>query len=211
MQPDKTIVERIRSSLRYGLLTKTMLERLALRGIKIQPYFLVVEQLFEVIGKEFETGFEEFQSGFLGPEDMEVVSNCRNWNRPKEYYVNLLNEGKDCFGVKNDGELAAFMWVDLKACNYKGDRFPLKQNEAYFFDAWTLEKSRGKKIASFMRYECYKVLHGMGRQKFYSISEYFNAPAIKFKRRLGAENIKLGLFVDLFGKHHWTWELKRYD
>lgn len=204
-------IGRIRNIYRYDLLTKTILEKLAFRGIKIQPYFIVQEQLFEHLGKQFETGFEDFETGFLEPEDMPFVSTSRNWNLPTEFYLKKLKEGQKCFGVKCRGELAAFMWVDLREFNYEGDKFTLKQDEAYFYDAWTLDRFRGKRIAPYMRYQCYRALGQVGRKKFYSLTEYFNTPAAKFKERLGAKNIKLGIFIKLFEKRCWTFKLKRYE
>lgn len=207
----REIIGKIWSKSHHGLLINTLRVKLALKGIIIQPYFLVQEQLFENLGKQFETGFEEFETGFLEPEDMCSVSTSRKWSRTEKHYLKLLEEGKKCFGVKCNSELAAFMWVDLKECNFDSNRFALKQDCAYLFDAWTLEHFRGRRIAPYMRYQCYKALNQLGRNKYYSITEYFNTPAAKFKKRLGAKNIKLGLVIKLFGKYHWVWELKRYE
>jgi len=195
-------IGKIWSTYRHGLLINTFRIKLALKGIRIQPYFLVREQLFENLGKQFETGFEEFETVFLEPEDMCAVSASRKWGLTEKHYLKLLEEGKKCFGVKCNSELAAFMWVDLKECNFEGNRFALKQDWAYLYNAWTLEHFRGRRIASYMRYQCYKALNQLGRNKYYSITEYFNTPAAKFKERLGAKNIKLGLAIGLFGKYN---------
>jgi len=195
---------------RYGTLMKYILEKLAIKGVKVQPYYLVREQLLESIRSEFEIGYDDYKYSFLGPEDMKVISQCRNWNRPPAYYVNLLNRNQKCFGIKYKGQLVAFTWIDLNKCNFLGENFFLNNNEAYFYDAWTLKEYRGKKIASFMRYQCYRALNQMGKDSFFSISEFFNPPAQKFKERLGAKNMKLGIFFELFQKYRWTWNLKAY-
>jgi hypothetical protein len=38
----------------------------------------------------------------------------------------------------------------------------------------------------------------MGYTKFYSITECFNAPAINFKKKLQAKNIKLCFYLGIF-------------
>jgi hypothetical protein len=197
-------VDKIKSLFKYNIFVKTVLEGMALKGIKIQPYYLVLEQLDENINFSFEKEFEGYTCGYLTREEMEEVSSCRNWGHSAEFYVDRMNIGQKCFGVKYTGSLAAFLWIDVKECNFKGKKFKLKTNEAYFYDQWTVEKYRGKKIASFIRLQCYRTLNREGRNVFFSISEVFNKPAIKFKQRLGAKNIKIGIYIELFKKYGWS-------
>jgi len=196
-------INRIKSLFKYKIFVKTVLERLALKGIKIQPYYLVLEQLLQDIDPIFDNGYEEYTCGYLAYEDMEEVSNCRNWCHPAEFYIDRMKSSQKCFGVKYKGSLAAFVWIDVKECNFKGEKFKLKNNEAYFYDQWTVDKYRGKKIASYIRLQCYRALNREGRNVFFSISEVFNKPAIKFKQRLGAKNIKIGIYIELFNKYSW--------
>ncbi len=200
--------EKIRNKFRYGLFIKALQDRFQNIGIKIRPYYLVQEFLIEELQQELEKGFENYECGFLDPKDMIILAQNRDWNLSEEFYLGLLKEGKKCFGVKLGGQLAAFTWVNFDECHDRGDRFSLKENEAYLFDAYTFREFRGKKIAPFMRYRSYKALYQMGINKFYSISEYFNTPSIKFKKRLGARFLKLGLFIELFNKYRWTIKLK---
>ena len=50
----------------------------------------------------------------------------------------------------------------------------------------------------------------MGRVKCYSYSDLFNTPSIRFKKKLNAKILELGLYVELFKKYHWNWTIKRY-
>jgi len=202
-------IKRIQEKVHYGLFIHTLLGKFRYKGINIRPYYLVREQLVEHFGKKFDTGFDEFEIGFLKSKDMAFASYSRNVH--EKAYLKRLDEGKKCFGVKFNGELAALMWVDLEKCNFQSEMFSLQQNEAYLYDTWTSNDFRGKGIAPYMRYQCYKALNKLYRNKFYSITEYFNTPAVKFKKRLGAKNIKLRLFVELFRKYNRTFEIKRYE
>ena len=91
-----------------------------------------------------------------------------------------------------------------------GYKFPLKDNEAYLFDAYTLMHFRGKGLAPYIRYQCYKELAKSDRHKLFSISNYFNTPSIKFKNKLNAKFLELRLSVELFRKWSFDLHLKKY-
>ena len=69
---------------------------------------------------------------------------------------------------------------------------------------------RGKGIAPYIRYQLYKELTKLGRNKLYSISDFFNAPAIKFKKKLNAKSHKLILFIEIFNKWRFSLLIKKY-
>jgi hypothetical protein len=201
---------KIQEKFRYGVATKVVLDRIAMMGVRITPFYLVEERLFEELASEMETGFEGFEIDLLGPEDMEAIGRTPGYDVSTEQLLERLAKGQKCFGVRHEGSLAAFTWADLRECFDTWCRFPLAENEAYLFDAYTLEAFRGKRIAPFMRYYCYRALNQMGRDRFYSISEVFNAPSIRFKNRLKARCLSLWLTFELFGRHRWTVKLKDY-
>jgi hypothetical protein len=61
-----------------------------------------------------------------------------------------------------------------------------------------------------MRYQCYKELAKMGKVRLYSITSLFNTSAMKFKQKLNAKPLKLGLFVKLFKRWHFDLPLRKY-
>ena len=69
---------------------------------------------------------------------------------------------------------------------------------------------RGKNLAPYLRYKSYEMLKEMGRDKLYSISEYFNSPAVKFKQKLNAKKLKIILFINLFNKFSRCFTVKTY-
>jgi hypothetical protein len=62
-----------------------------------------------------------------------------------------------------------------------------------------------------MRVESYRHLRQAGRHTFYSISDYFNSPAIRFKEKLNAEAIRLYLRIKLGGRQVGQWLLRDYE
>jgi GNAT superfamily N-acetyltransferase len=204
----RDIFQKVRQKFQYGLMTKVALDRLAMVGIRITPFYLVEERLSEEVAPDLEKGFEAYEVVPLGPQEMEAVARITKYGFTQEQLLERLQRTNQCLGVKQDGVLAAFTWADLSECRSEWWRFPLKDNEAYLFDAYTLEEFRGKGIAPYMRYACYKALSQMGRDRFYSISEVFNAPSLRFKERLKAKLLSLWVSVELFGRYRRTWKLR---
>jgi hypothetical protein len=50
----------------------------------------------------------------------------------------------------------------------------------------------------------------MGRANFYSITEYFNIPAQKFKKKLGARPLRLDVHIRLGSRYQRNITLKKY-
>ena len=141
---------------------------------------------------------------------MKTISSISGRHITEEYLLERLRNGQKCFGLKYRGELAAFTWCDFDKFSFKLCGFPLKDNEAYLFDAYTLMHFRGKGLAPYIRYQCYKELAKSDRHKLFSISEYVNTPSIKFKKKLNAKLIELHLSVELFRKWSFDLHLKKY-
>ncbi len=201
---------KVKEKFRYGVATKVVLDRMAMVGFRVNPFYLIEERLFEDLGVKLEEGFESFEISLLGPEDMEEIGRIPGYNPTTDQLLERLDKGQKCFGVKQEGRLAGFTWADLRECSDKWCKLPVEENEAYLFDAYTLEAFRGKKIAPFMRYYCYRALNQMGRDRFYSISEAFNSPSIRFKSRLKARCLSLWVAVEVFGRFGRCVKLKEY-
>ena len=202
--------DRIKNKLRYSSFFRIVLDGIAKTGIRIFPYYIVLEGLTNRDMPHLESGFDEYELCFLSPQDMKTISSIPDKNIPEEKLLIRLKEGKKCFGVKCKGELAAFTWCNFDWCSFKRYKFPLKDNEAYLFSAYTLMHFRGKGLAPYIRYQCYKELAKSGRHKLYSISECVNTPSIKFKKKLNAKFLELRLSIELFKKWSFDLHLKKY-
>lgn len=109
-----------------------------------------------------------------------------------------LKDGNLCLGAKRNGRLVAFTWCNLTRCTSEGFPFPLNDDEAYLFDAYTASDSRGQGLAPGLRYRLYKELARMGRTKLYSVTDRYNTPALRFKLKLGAVILKSSWHITLF-------------
>ena len=179
---------------KYDPLARLVIDALAKIGIRFTPYYIVLEGLSGETIAGLENGFEEYETTFLGTDDMKAIAALPGRSMPQEKLLDRLEKGQVCYGVKYKSRPVAFNWFDLLEFNYMGHRFTLKENEAYLFDAYTDMDFRGKGLAPYVRYQTYKELERTGRTRLYSVSDYFNASSIKFKKKLNAK------FVEL----HWS-------
>lgn len=195
----------------YGLVLRVLIDGLAKLGFRIEPYYLMLEGVPAGGLPHLESGFSDYALGFLGPQDMKALAAIPGRVFSEEELLRRLQEGKLCLGVTYRGEIVAFTWCNLEDCTFEQHRlFLLRENEAYLFDAYTVESFRGKDIAPSMRYRCYQELAKLGKEKCYSITVVFNVPATNFKKKLGAQVLELDVFVELLRKWRFYYSLKRY-
>jgi len=102
------------------------------------------------------------------------------------------------------------MWIDFDVCNFTPHFIRLKNNEAYLFSMYTMHEFRGKNLAPYLRYKSYECLRKLGKDTFYSVSEYFNYSTLKFKKKLNAKNLKLILYIELFKKFRRSITLRKF-
>jgi GNAT superfamily N-acetyltransferase len=128
----------------------------------------------------------------------------------EEKLLARFNDGQKCFGAKYQGKIVSFTWSNFGSCHDLLYKFPLRDDEAYLYDAFTLPSFRGKGIAPYLRVRFYKELEILGQNKFYSISRYLNKPAINFKKKLNARPILLGINLASPRKRYLSLKIKSH-
>lgn len=194
-------------------LDRIVLRRLRAKNIDIIfPFYLYQEGISEKCYTTLRDGFGDYEIDFLKPEDMkEIASFLRKHGSSSEKELLIrLNNGHKCYGAKYHNKIVAFTWCNFVSCHSILYSFPLKKNEAYLYDAYTTKSFRGKGIAPYLRCQLYKILRELDRQIFYSISILPNKPALKFKSKLDARPLMLGVYIRLFKRWDWSWKIKNY-
>ena len=132
-----------------------------------------------------------------------------SWINP---IVKVWNDSNSkAFGLYRESELAAFMMARSNYFVFKGKHFPLDSNESYLENMYTLENFRGRNLAPYLRYQCYKLLAAEGKTVCYSITQYFNKSSLKFKSKLNVQHVELWLHLGLFKKIKWNFLIKKYS
>lgn len=197
----------------YSGILRVLFDALSKIGIRITPFYLVLEGLFNGNLPALQEDFAEYQIGLLDAKDKDIreIAAIPGRDLSEQALLLRLEEGNKCFIAKHHGKIAAFTWCDLDKINIKGYRLPLKDNQAYLFDAYTFISFRGKGIAPHLRYQFYKELKKLGKTELYSMSSFFDSSSIRFKKKLNAKFLELNLLVGLFKKYYYTIELKKYN
>jgi len=184
-----------------------MLER---TGIEIVPYYVTYESLNHETEPSVDPELGPVAACLLSPAEIEAVYTHPDSKVMGDMKSTYLAERCLCFGLKLNGDMAAYMWCNLHRCHNHLNKFPLKEDEAYLCSAVTFKAYRGKNLAPFLRYELYRYLNQIGRTNYYSLTEFFNTSALKFKEKLGARPLRLSLYIGLFNRCRWNITLRRY-
>ncbi len=182
----RLVLDRIR----YNPLPRILIDGLDRLGIRINLIYLMREGITQGIAQPSQDSLKGYEVRFLGAEDMMEMAQIPYRSVRYEKLLGRLKDGNLCLGAKREGRLVCFTWCNLTQCHSEAYPFLLNEDEAYLFDAYTAPDLRGQWLAPALRYRLYEELARMGRTKLYSISERFNAPALRFKLKLGAQILK---------------------
>lgn len=203
------ILKKISDKISYNLVLQVIKNRLTAIGFEFTASILFQDKINTIKLLDYEANMPDYKVEFLDASDMKIIgSNIRGYSH--EDFLNSLKNGKKCIGVKHRGEILAFVWYDFNECNFQPAWFKLKKNEAYSYRLHTMEPYRGRNIAPYLKYQSYKILEKIGKDTFYSISEYVNSSSLKYRKKLNSKKLKLILFIRLFKKYQWTLTLKTY-
>lgn len=179
-------------------------------GLYVKAYYVVLEGRRTISSQPMNPQSGSYKMLSFDDHDMKLMASIPDRDFSEESLITRLKEGKRCFGIKCKGQIAAFTWVDFREFGFSASRSLLNENEAYLFDAYTLPAFRGKGLAPFVRSYAYGQLEDMGIKTFYSITDFFNVTAMRFKEKLGAKAMEMRLLFLIFNRRIFDIRLKKY-
>jgi ribosomal protein S18 acetylase RimI-like enzyme len=182
------------------------------KGIQVIPFYYVKELLPADIPTRLTALPEGFEFGVFGEPEIAIIAKFPEHGETasEQLVLERFKRGHTCVGMKHQGEIVAFTWFALDATHSKIHPLAMQPNEAYLFNMYVVPEVRGHNLASILRYKSYEILRNMGRDTFYSITLTSNQASWRFKQKLNAQRMFLGVYVDLFGKFEGRWILRRY-
>ena len=214
MAPGKVVngfsqFKRIIDKFRYGLVLHVIRNKLAKIGIEFSPYYWFHSRFVDLEKPDLKGINSEYTVELLDARNMKLISeNARGYSESD--FLNRLDAGNLCFGLKHNDNIFAFTWIMTKECIYEPRRFQLNEHEGYLTDTYVMEEYRGRNLAPFLVYKSYEILYNMGRIEIYSATEFFNTSAMKYKMKLNMRKSELVLFICLFNKLKWSFKLRSY-
>jgi ribosomal protein S18 acetylase RimI-like enzyme len=206
----RRVAARTRRKLRYSRPARLLVDGLLKVRLRVVPFYLIQEGLFRVPASERSALPGDYELGFLSEDEaLDTADMPERW-QIRAMVAERLREGSRCFGVRHHGKVVAFSWVDPRRVMFGTILHALDRHEAYLCDAYTLPSYRGRGIAPFMRYRMYEHLAGEGVRTLYSVSNYCNVSAIRFKQKLNARFLELRAYCRLFRRWKANVLIKRY-
>jgi len=199
------LTRKLGDKIRHGLLVRTALRQLDRIGLHITIYYIEkfdYSNMFSEtknVRKTKEHSSSDFEYEFLPPERFDDILAL-----PKMDVAQLprlrrrLSDGNSCFVVRHRGRIVGLCWCALEDARFFGQRMELASNEAYLYGTDIDPSFRGQGLAPRLRMACCEALYREGIDTFYSYTEYFNRPALRFKQKLNAEILRLCLYVRFF-------------
>ena len=213
------LIEKIRQKYRDGQLTEAVVEKVKAvlirrlhQVLKLTPFILYQEGISRDDWQSTANDFNQYEIGFLDYEDIKEIAAIEphyEWLTIEKLSAGLKN-GEKFFGAKYRGKIVSFSWARFESSDDPFYRFPLRENEVYFWYSYTVSSFRGKGIAPYLRRKFYNELHKLGRDTFHSITHCSNKPAVRFKEKLNAKPLKLFIRIRLLKKWSWSWKIKNY-
>lgn len=176
-------------------------------GFQLVPYYYVRERLPEDLPSSLTALPEGFEFARFGEAEIAELGGlpANDETASEALMRQRLQAGHSCLGMKHRGSIVAYTWFALDETQTRLYPVALQPNEAYLFNMYVEPGHRGHNLAVMMRYRCYEALRDLGRDTFYSVTITSNKPSWRFKQKLGATRLFLGLYLQLFQKFEGRW------
>ena len=209
---NKGIKDRLKSILaiiEHGMFWHGVRNNFARLGLDAMPYHWSKATLESIKAPNLKTKDLDLKFSEFGESEINFIKKTIIGIEDKDL-LGYLKNGEICIGLKHQNEIVAFLFIRKQSFYFRKRHFELGPKDSYLHSMYVFEKYRGKNIASYLRYQGFKLLEKEGVTNFYSISEYFNKSAIKYQRKSNSQPIKLYLSFILFKKRTINFTLNNF-
>ncbi len=205
----KNRLKSIAAIIKHGMFWQAVRNNFARIGIDVMPYHWSKTTMQSIEEPTHTATDLDLKLSVFGVSEINFIKSAIIGIEDKDL-LGYLNAGETCIGLKHDENIVAFLFIRRQSFTFRNRYFNLRENDSYLHSMYVFEKYRGKNIASFLRYQSFKLLEKEHITNFYSISEYFNKSAIKYQRKSNSQPIKLYLSVILFKQKTVNLTLKNF-
>ncbi|NNE30774.1 MAG: hypothetical protein HKN40_00240 [Winogradskyella sp.] len=191
-----------------GLIWQGIRNRLAKIGFDFMPYYWEIGAI-DIAPPSIRGDSSEYELSILNEDEIASIKSNIIGIAHKDL-LNDYKQGDTCLAIKYRDKIAIYSFIKQTDFYFRGRIFKIKPSEGYVHHTYTFEDFRGKNLAPFLRYQSYNYFKSHGIDTYYSISEYFNKPTLKYKKKIGVKPLKLYLNVVLFKRWCYNFTLKSY-
>lgn len=202
-------IKWISNIVKNGLFWHGVRNRLAKIGFDFMPYFWEIGSI-DIEPPKIRDDQSKYHLSLFKEKEIAFIKKNVIGIAHKDL-INDLKNGDTCLGIKKGDKISVYSFIKHQPFSFRGRKFNIKPSEGYVHNTYTFEAFRGKNLAPYLRYQCYEYLKSKGINRYYSISEYFNKPTLRYKQKLNVKPLKLYLNITLFKKWVFNFTLKSYD
>ena len=206
----KNRVKSILTIIKHGMFWHGVRNNFARLGLDVMPYHWSKTTIQSVEAPTHKANDLDLKFSVFGESEINFIKNTIIGIEDKDL-LEYLKNGETCIGLKHEEEIVAFLFIRKQSFQFRERHFNLGETDSYFHSMYVFEKYRGKNIASYLRYQGFKLLEKENITNFYSISEYFNKSAIKYQKKLNSQPEKLYLSLILFNQKNMNFTLKSFQ
>lgn len=195
--------------IKHGLILFSFLNLLQRVGIEINPYWIDQEGLDQCKEPTLQDDPDLYRVAPIDKSQVLRLYHLLRWDTSE--LKERLKSDFHGVGLYRGKDLAAIMMMRFESFSFKGNRIRLSQNEAYLENMYTFDNFRGRNLAPYLRYQCYKMLAEQGKDVCYSVTQYFNKSSRRFKEKLNARHKGFWLQIGLFKRYRYTILLRSYN
>jgi len=142
----------------------------------------------------------DFQLAYIGEERMGELLSLAGRDTPAEGLQMRFMFRNPCLAILKDQRIVAFSWVAFGMFQFESYVFPLQEDEAYLFDAYTVPEYRGRGLAGVIRRQLHRDLSSQGRPRLYSVTLRNKPSALRFKSKVNGRVVDHGFYIRLFDR-----------
>lgn len=202
-------VKSIQAIIKHGMFWQGVRNNFARLGFDAMPYHWSKTTMQSAEAPNHKANELDLKFSEFGTSEIDFIKSSIIGIEDKDL-LDYLKNGETCIGLKDQDEIVAFLFIRKHSFYFRERFFNLNTNDSYLHSMYVFEKYRGKNIASYLRYQCFKLLEAEKITNFYSISEYFNKSAIRYQRKLNSQPLYLHLSLIFFRKKTINFTLKRF-
>lgn len=202
-------LKSISTIIKHGMFWQGVRNNFARLGVDAMPYHWSKTTVHSVKTPIIKTQDLDLKFSVFGPSEINFIKSNIIGIEDKDL-SDYLKNGETCIGLKHQDDIVAFLFIRKQSFYFRKRHFILGENDSYLHSMYVFEKYRGQNIASYLRYQGFKLLEKENITNFYSISEYFNKSAIKYQRKSNSQPEKLYLSLIFFKQRNINFTLKSF-
>ncbi len=198
----------VRDRIKNGLILFTLRDLLSRIGLDIELYYWDEEKLENSKEPVIKDASNTYEVVIVEADEIGNMYPISGWDY-NELKKDIQN-GQLCMGLRYNDEIVSIVFAKFNDVINNQRTFKLRSNQAYILNLYTFESHRGKNLAPYLRYHCYKALKEKGVEQVFCITSVLNKSVLKSNRKLNIKHVSLYLYIGLFKRFHWNYILKRY-